>query len=76
MMIDEIAALLLKSQRSCASARRTMEAGDCDFAVSRAYYAMFYAAEALLLTNQGPGLLAPLGGACSLRGAFRQAGLT
>jgi len=50
-MTDEVAALLVKAERSCNSARRLMEDGDHDFAASRAYYAMFYTAEALLLTR-------------------------
>ena len=50
-MTDEIGALLIKAERSCRSARRTLEDGDYDFAVSRAYYAMFYTAEALLLAK-------------------------
>jgi uncharacterized protein (UPF0332 family) len=33
------------------AARRLLEAGDHDFAVSRAYYAMFYVARALLLSR-------------------------
>jgi uncharacterized protein (UPF0332 family) len=41
--------LMTKTRRSLAAARRLHAAGDSDFAVSRAYYAMFYAAEALLL---------------------------
>ena len=39
---------LKKAQRSLAAARRLLEAGDNDIAASRAYYAMFYAATALL----------------------------
>jgi uncharacterized protein (UPF0332 family) len=41
--------LMTKARHSLAAARRLHAAGDSDFAVSRAYYAMFYAAEALLL---------------------------
>lgn len=40
--------LLQKAARSVAAAKRLLEAGDNDFAASRAYYAMFYVAEALL----------------------------
>jgi uncharacterized protein (UPF0332 family) len=47
----ETEALLAKARRSLANARRSLEAGDADFAASRAYYAMFYAAEALLLSR-------------------------
>lgn len=39
-----------KARRSIAAARRLLADGDFDFAASRAYYAMFYAAEALLLS--------------------------
>jgi uncharacterized protein (UPF0332 family) len=45
----EVEALIEKGRRSLRSARRVDEDGDHDFAVSRAYYAMFYLAEALLL---------------------------
>jgi uncharacterized protein (UPF0332 family) len=43
--------LLAKARRSLDSARRSARDGDSDFAVSRAYYAMFYAAAALLMTR-------------------------
>ncbi|MEK7756372.1 MAG: HEPN domain-containing protein [Planctomycetota bacterium] len=39
---------LEKSDRAIASASRLLDDGDAEFAVGRAYYAMFYAAEALL----------------------------
>lgn len=48
-MKPEVEQLLAKGRRSLAAARRNAEADDHDFAASRAYYAMFYAAEALLL---------------------------
>lgn len=41
--------LLQKSRESLAAARVLLEQGFADFAVSRAYYAMFYTAEAALL---------------------------
>jgi uncharacterized protein (UPF0332 family) len=41
--------LLTKAQRSLAAARRLASAGDLDFAASRAYYTMFYTAQAFLL---------------------------
>ena len=41
--------LLTKARRSLAAARRLVADGDLDFAVSRAYYAMFYTAQAFLL---------------------------
>ena len=50
-MSAETEALLAKARRSLDNARRSLEAGDADFAASRAYYAMFYAAEALLLSR-------------------------
>lgn len=43
--------MIRKGRRSLAAARRLAEDGDHDFAVSRAYYAMFYLAEAMLLTR-------------------------
>jgi uncharacterized protein (UPF0332 family) len=48
---DPIRALLAKADRSLKSARRSFDEADYDFAVSRAYYAMFYAAEALLFSR-------------------------
>jgi len=44
-------ALLTKARRSLAAARRLAADGDFDFAVSRAYYALFYTAQALLLSR-------------------------
>ena len=51
MTRQEIDELLAKAHRSVAAAERLLAGGDSDFAVSRAYYAMFYAARALLLTR-------------------------
>ncbi|MEW6378168.1 MAG: HEPN domain-containing protein [bacterium] len=48
-MTVEQTALLQKSQESLRAARLLAEQGFYDFAVSRAYYAMFYVAEAFLL---------------------------
>ena len=48
-MTAEIRQLVEKGIRSLASANNLFEDGDYDFAVSRAYYAMFYLAEAALL---------------------------
>jgi len=45
----DVEALAAKGRRSLETARRLVRDGDCDFAASRAYYAMFYLAEALLL---------------------------
>ncbi len=50
-MSAETDALMDKARRSLANARRSADAGDADFAASRAYYAMFYAAEALFLAR-------------------------
>lgn len=51
MSPKEIRELLDKARRSLHAAERLLRDGDYDFAVSRAYYAMFYAARALLLTK-------------------------
>ena len=40
--------LLEKASRSLQAAERLLHGGDAEFAVGRAYYTMFYAAEALL----------------------------
>jgi uncharacterized protein (UPF0332 family) len=47
----EIKKIMAKGDRSLKAAKRLMKAGDFDFAVSRAYYAMFYCAVAVLLTK-------------------------
>lgn len=47
-MTPEQQALLDKAQRSLEASQNLMEQGFYDFAVSRAYYALFYVAEALL----------------------------
>jgi uncharacterized protein (UPF0332 family) len=44
----ETATLLVKSARAIHSAELLLAGGEPDFAAGRAYYAMFYAAEALL----------------------------
>lgn len=49
MTTPDVADLVLKADRSLAAAEHLCASGFPDFAVSRAYYAMFYAAEALLL---------------------------
>jgi uncharacterized protein (UPF0332 family) len=46
---DQQAGLVAKARRAVENARAQMEHGDYDFATSRAYYAMFYVAEAFLL---------------------------
>jgi len=43
--------MLTKGRRALASAQRETDAGDHDFASSRAYFGAFYAVEALLLTQ-------------------------
>ena len=48
-MSPEQAALLHKAQESQRAARLLADQGFYDFAVSRAYYAMFYIVEAFLL---------------------------
>ena len=50
-MKKEIDDLINKAERSVKVASRLLKEGDFDFAVSRAYYAMFYMAEAVLLTK-------------------------
>ncbi len=47
--MDVSSALLHKAQRYLRSASVLLEVGDHDSTVSRAYFAMFYAAQALLL---------------------------
>lgn len=44
----ELDSLMDRASRSLRSARNILEDGDHDFAVSRAYFAMFYAASATL----------------------------
>ena len=51
-MNKDIASLIDKSKRSLNAARLLSESGDYDFAVARAYYAIFYFSETLLLTKQ------------------------
>jgi uncharacterized protein (UPF0332 family) len=48
------ASLMAKAERACASARLLYEAGDAEGACNRAYYAMFDAARAALLTSGAP----------------------
>ncbi len=50
-LAEEIKGMLAKARRYLASAKLLSQAGDFDSAVSRLYYAMFYGAEALLLTQ-------------------------
>ena len=48
-MTPQMERLLDKARRSLARARQLASEGDCDMAVSRAYYAMFYVAKAALM---------------------------
>ncbi|MCK6585082.1 MAG: HEPN domain-containing protein [Anaerolineales bacterium] len=48
-MRQEVSELLDKARRSIKTAEKILKDGEVDFAGSRAYYAMFYIAEALLL---------------------------
>ena len=48
-MADVIAQILAKAERSIQGAEVLFQRGLYDFSVSRAYYAMFYGAEVLLL---------------------------
>ena len=50
-MNAEIGALLDKAKRSRKAAAKLFKDGDIDFAASRAYYALFYTASALLLSR-------------------------
>ena len=50
-MNSEIAGLLAKARRAVTSAELLLNDGDFDAAVPRSYYAMFHAAEALLLAK-------------------------
>jgi uncharacterized protein (UPF0332 family) len=47
-MKEETRKLLIKAERAIRAAEALRLRGDADFAVGRAYYAMFYLAEALL----------------------------
>ena len=48
-MIEETGQLLDKADRAITAAETLLRAGSTDFAAGRAYYAMFFTAEALLL---------------------------
>ena len=50
-MNPEVKALLEKAKRSQRAAAKLFKDGDVDFAASRAYYSLFYTAEALLLSR-------------------------
>lgn len=44
---EEVQALMVRAQRSLRSARNVLDDGDHDFAISRAYFATFHAADGL-----------------------------
>ncbi len=48
---EELHAMLAKARRFISSAETLRQQGDFDSAISRLYYAMFYAAEALLFSK-------------------------
>lgn len=48
---EQMEKIISKSHRSLETARRNFDVGDYDFASSRAYYAVFYAIEGILLTK-------------------------
>lgn len=50
--MKEVLTLIQRSQRAIVSAELLLGEGDFDSSVSRSYYAMFYATEALLLTQK------------------------
>ena len=50
MNLQELQSLVDRARRSLRSARNLLDDGDHDFAMSRAYYAMFYSATAALLS--------------------------
>lgn len=47
----EVEGIIRKAERSLGAASALLEGKNFDFAVSRAYYSMFYMAEAVLLTK-------------------------
>ncbi len=51
-MTEEIRSLVARAKRYIKSAGILIKEGDFESSVSRSYYAMFYAAEALLLTKK------------------------
>lgn len=49
--MKEVESLMQRAERAITSAELLLNDGDFDSSASRSYYAMFYAAEALLLTK-------------------------
>ena len=50
-MREEITEIILKAKRSLNASQKLYEDKEYDFSASRAYYTMFYMAEAVLLTK-------------------------
>ncbi len=50
-MTEGVRRLVEKAERSLKAAQRNFEEGDYDFCASRAYYAMFYVVEGVLLAK-------------------------
>ncbi len=50
-MREETSKLVEKASRAIGAAEALLARGDSDFAAGRAYYAMFYTAEALLVES-------------------------
>jgi len=50
-MKREVKQFIEKAKRSLAIAKEIFDKGSCDFAVSRAYYSIFYVSEALILSE-------------------------
>lgn len=74
-MTAGIEALVIKARRSLAVAQRLVEQGDYDFGVSRASYAMFYLATAMLASrrkafSKHSGVIAGFGQQFVLTGQF------
>ncbi len=51
LLKEQLQVMMQKVTRSVSPARRLVKEGDYDFGSSRAYYAAFYAMEAILLTK-------------------------
>ncbi len=51
-LVEECQNLIQKADRALAAARRNLDAGDYDFASARAYYAVYYAVKAALLSQE------------------------
>jgi uncharacterized protein (UPF0332 family) len=71
--MKEITDLVSKAGRFLKTAEAALGMGDYDSCASRCYYAMFFLAEAALLTIGTEGFL-PQGGHQPIRRAFREVG--